>query len=217
MAEDTGQTSDLATGYRLPQGRMLRIQRALGWVLHCDDGAIHLTQQGDARDIVLRAGAALVLNTNGRVVLDAHGDARLRLAPPAAAAIRAGWRRLLLLPAAASSASPVVRLLAAHRHGVAPASGLPPTYDAVFRAQPDGSRLLDVLVARAHHERSEMIAATLVAAMSAVASIGVGAVRGVFRIGVVAGLALCARLRLQLPSLAETFAARVLLRTRMWH
>ena len=72
----------MAMSYRLPQGRMLRIQRALGWTLHCDGGVVHLTQQGDARDIVLGAGGAAALATNGRVLLDAHGDAHLRLAPP---------------------------------------------------------------------------------------------------------------------------------------
>jgi len=36
---------------------MIRIQRARGWTVYCEYGAVLLTQEGDVRDYVLGAGA----------------------------------------------------------------------------------------------------------------------------------------------------------------
>ena len=204
----------MAMSYRLPQGRMLRIQRALGWTLHCDGGVVHLTQQGDARDIVLGAGGAAALATNGRVLLDAHGDAHLRLAPPALRrdGLCIGWRAVdVLRPAVV----PVVRLLAARRHG-ATAPELPLSYEAVFR----DPRLLENLVARAHRERNEAIAAAFAGVLLVAARGGVVACRSFVRISCAVAQKvkqMAAGPRLQLPSVAETFAARIFLRSRTWH
>ena len=212
--------------YRLPQGRMLRIQRARGWTLHCVEGIILLTQQGDSRDYVLRAGGSVALDTGGRVLLDAHGDARLRLASPAALSAWSG---------AAPSRPvtvPVVRLLAARCHGsdnvpdllhagapLIPHDSVPLTYSQMRR----DPRLVEALMAHAHREQGDMMACCLMSAARAIRRVVAGAllasVGGVARlIRLVAGALkrILSGMRPQLPSVAETFAARVLLRSRQW-
>ena len=78
--------------YTVQAGRLMRIERAAGWLLVCEQGTLSVTQPGDCRDIELRPGGGMSIATNGRVLVG--GDARFRLTPPPSLAARLllAWR-----------------------------------------------------------------------------------------------------------------------------
>jgi hypothetical protein len=87
--------------YTLAAGRLMRIEGAAGWSIVCERGHITLTQPGDARDLGLAAGDAVVLLSGGRVLVGAEGEpqrdnARFRLLQPpgTAAQLRTRLARL---------------------------------------------------------------------------------------------------------------------------
>lgn len=186
--------------YDLPAGRMMRVQRARGWTVYCEFGELLLTQEGDARDFVLRAGERTWINTHGRVLVEATCGAKLRLMKMGEAPL--GRPVVRVLPRRASAAL--------DRHAGRCAELGPLNYERVFR----NPRLMERLVARAHCERDALMAACVAAAF-----------KGGLRLSVKAGHAVMAAagalaraaagLRPQLPSLHETFAALVFLRSRM--
>ena len=68
--------------YAVQRGRVMRIERAAGWVPSCEEGALLVTQAGDSRDFELFVGDELQLGTNGLVLVDSHGNALCSLLPP---------------------------------------------------------------------------------------------------------------------------------------
>jgi hypothetical protein len=190
--------------YDLAPTRMMRVQRARGWAVYCESGELLLTQEGDGRDFVLKAGDRVIINTHGRVLVEATCGSRLRLLQADAAR------------ASSSPGRPVVRVLpqrataALNRHAGQCAALGPLTYERVFRRP----RLVEQLVGRAHRERNALLAACAMAVMAggmhfmaAAARASLAAVRSL--LGAAAGL------RPQLPSLQETFSALVFLRSRL--
>jgi hypothetical protein len=63
----------------LARGTLQSINDARGVSVQCLQGAIWLTQQGDARDIVLEAGEQATIERNGTSIVFALGDARFML------------------------------------------------------------------------------------------------------------------------------------------
>lgn len=63
----------------LPRGGMRRITDGRGLRLLCLDGRLWLTQQGDARDIVLEPGQTARVERDGLTIVQALRDARLQL------------------------------------------------------------------------------------------------------------------------------------------
>jgi len=67
--------------YTLQAGRLMRIERAAGWLLVCEQGTLSVTQPGDVRDIELGPGRVMRIAGNGRVLVGGDG-ASFSLAPP---------------------------------------------------------------------------------------------------------------------------------------
>lgn len=65
--------------YQLERNQILRVRDGKGAALRIVAGALWLTQQGDARDIVLEAGDDFVLDRNGLSVLIPLGPGPVRL------------------------------------------------------------------------------------------------------------------------------------------
>lgn len=63
----------------LARGTLQSIADARGTSVQCLQGAIWLTQQGDARDIVLKAGDRATIERNGTSIVFALSDARFML------------------------------------------------------------------------------------------------------------------------------------------
>ncbi|MCU0921921.1 MAG: DUF2917 domain-containing protein [Burkholderiaceae bacterium] len=63
----------------LAKGTLQSIADARGVSVQCLQGAIWLTQQGDARDIVLEAGEQATIERNGTSIVFALGDAHFML------------------------------------------------------------------------------------------------------------------------------------------
>lgn len=63
----------------LARGTLQSIADARGASVQCLQGAIWLTQQGDARDIVLEAGDQATIERNGTSIVFALADARFVL------------------------------------------------------------------------------------------------------------------------------------------
>ena len=194
-------SADTSNDYDLPAGRLMRVQRARGWAVYCEFGELLLTQEGDARDFVMKAGERAFINTHGRVLVESSCGSRLRLLPPAPVD-------------AASLGRPVVRLLR-QREGAGAAPGCaanpgPLTYARVS-SEP---RLMEQLVAQARRERNALIAACLAAGAKAAAGLAKQAVRlAIFAAR--SSQRFLAGLRPRLPSLHETFSARIFLRSRL--
>ena len=67
----------------LEVGKPLRFSRRRHSVIRCTAGILWLTVTGERGDFVLHAGQSHTLRGNGRVVIEAVIDARLRLMSPA--------------------------------------------------------------------------------------------------------------------------------------
>lgn len=197
------------TEYCVPAGRLLRLLRSRGWTLHCVAGTLLITQEGDARDHTLRAGEQAAIDSHGRVLVEAVGSAtqgaRLRLVRTAPAGLVPG--------------RPVVELVkpSPARIGTHPASLQPHchppgtlTTGHVFR----DPRLLEQLVREAHRERNALIGTVVAATIARGMRLVTGAGRMALT-GATAVARLIAGLRPRLPTLQETFAARVFLRSRL--
>ncbi len=63
----------------LAQGALQSIEDGRGSSVQCLGGALWLTQQGDARDIVLEAGDKAVIERDGTSIVFALSDARFVL------------------------------------------------------------------------------------------------------------------------------------------
>ena len=72
----------------LARGRIRRVTRALGQRVECVSGTLWVTQDGDPRDIVLRAGDSFAFDHRGDALISALDDASfllLEACAPAAA------------------------------------------------------------------------------------------------------------------------------------
>jgi hypothetical protein len=63
----------------LPRGGLRRITDGRGLLLLCLEGRLWLTQEGDARDIVLEPGQTARVEHGGLAIVQALRDARLQL------------------------------------------------------------------------------------------------------------------------------------------
>ena len=68
--------------YAIEENKLMRIERAQGWIVSCEQGTLLITQPGFNHDYVLREGDNLRLGTNGRILVGAGTQARFSLAPP---------------------------------------------------------------------------------------------------------------------------------------
>jgi uncharacterized protein (AIM24 family) len=65
----------------LRPNRMLRLRDGRNLVVGVDTGTVWLTQDGDVRDIILRAGDSFRVDRDGTVLLQALNDAAVRFVP----------------------------------------------------------------------------------------------------------------------------------------
>lgn len=64
----------------LKHAQIQSLRHAKGIIIHCQTGVLWLSEEGDARDIVLHAGQRYCLQTEGLIVLEAIGtEASLRI------------------------------------------------------------------------------------------------------------------------------------------
>lgn len=71
-----------ATTIRLQRGQLIALDDACGLRLKAEAGKLWITQADDARDIVIEAGEAFVINRLGLTLVSAPGEASsLSLAP----------------------------------------------------------------------------------------------------------------------------------------
>lgn len=61
--------------------RLLRLRDGRDVVVGVDTGTVWLTQDGDVRDIILRAGESFRVDRGGTVLLQALEDAAVRFGP----------------------------------------------------------------------------------------------------------------------------------------
>lgn len=92
-------------GVCLKRNQVLKVRGGRGHSIVCDSGSVWLTQEGDARDIVLNAGEAFTLDRRGLTLVLAFepGAIRITQAKPQAGASRLAG----LLKSALSGARPV--------------------------------------------------------------------------------------------------------------
>jgi hypothetical protein len=97
-----------APGIVLGKNQVLALDDAQGARLYNEDGVVWITQDGDPRDIVLRAGESFVLDRDTPTLVQAFSPARVHIAEPEPRArglaalgtrLRAAARRHDLLPA----------------------------------------------------------------------------------------------------------------------
>jgi hypothetical protein len=76
----------------LPRHVSLSLRQRAGDRIECTSGSLWITQDGDLRDIVLRAGESFRLDRSGTALISALTDARLAVhrAAPAGLASRLG-------------------------------------------------------------------------------------------------------------------------------
>jgi hypothetical protein len=60
---------------------MLRLQDASGTLIACEEGTLWITQEGDARDVVIGAGERFVVDRDGLTIVEALDAAKLVLGP----------------------------------------------------------------------------------------------------------------------------------------
>lgn len=194
--------------FELPAGRMLRLQRARGWTLQCATGALLVTQEGDLRDLVLCAGGKVGIASHGRVLVEASGaanaQARVRLTRPARQGLSLGQPVARLVKPSVAQARPSFA-----RPGPCAEFAGPLTLQRVF-GEP---RLLEQLVRQARRERNALLGACAAGALRHAVKLAAWTVRGGVALSAVLGR-LATALRPRLPSLQESFAALVFLRSR---
>ena len=82
--------------FTLVDGDLVELVDARGATLRVDSGSVWVTQERDARDVVLHAGDSWMIEREGVTVAEARGDTALRVAgsAPAQTRVRAshkGW------------------------------------------------------------------------------------------------------------------------------
>lgn len=82
--------------FELERSQILRVRNGKGTTVRVVSGAVWVTQDGDARDVVLEAGKDFVLDRSGMAVLAPLSEGRVRLVLGDARA--AARRALAFLP-----------------------------------------------------------------------------------------------------------------------
>jgi hypothetical protein len=67
---------------RLLPRQQLRLRDAAGWMVESCGGTVWITQEGDARDIMLVTGERFTLDRNGRTLVSGLDEATLAVRPP---------------------------------------------------------------------------------------------------------------------------------------
>lgn len=75
-------------GLCLKPKQLVKVRGGLGYSIACDSGSVWVTQDGDPRDVVLRAGESYTLEREGLAVVQALEPAAISIAQ-AGAQIRA--------------------------------------------------------------------------------------------------------------------------------
>lgn len=75
--------AELLCMHLLPR-HQLRLRDAAGWVVECCGGTVWITQQGDVRDILLKAGESFTLDRDGTTLVSGLCDAEavITVRPP---------------------------------------------------------------------------------------------------------------------------------------
>lgn len=69
----------MAAMIQLQRGNVLRLQPGAGRTVTACTGTLWITEQGSARDVVLRSGESYRLGQNGLALVEAFSDASLWL------------------------------------------------------------------------------------------------------------------------------------------
>jgi len=75
----------------LARGDWVRVERARGAVIGCDEGELWVTQHNDLQDYILHAGQSFGIQNDGPVLAYAMQAGTLRVAPPVAADAPESW------------------------------------------------------------------------------------------------------------------------------
>ena len=75
------------TSLQLKASQTLGVREAQGARVVCDQGILWLTQEGDSRDIFLRAGEEWVIELNGLVLIQALDEAAIKILSRTAVAL----------------------------------------------------------------------------------------------------------------------------------
>jgi hypothetical protein len=96
-SEDTAMTgATQERSYTLARNAHVVLERLADAVVCCCSGSIWLTQYGDSRDIVLKAGDRFPIDRGAVIVIEAIAAANIVVRPAAAPVSPGGsWRRLL--------------------------------------------------------------------------------------------------------------------------
>jgi Protein of unknown function (DUF2917) len=77
MLQESEMDNDLLLGARpLDKGRVRRVPAAFGRRVECLSGSLWITQDGDARDVVLGAGEGFEFDRTGDALVSALADSR---------------------------------------------------------------------------------------------------------------------------------------------
>jgi hypothetical protein len=80
----------------LKRNQVVTVRGGLGHSIVCDSGTVWVTQDGDLRDIILRAGEAFTLDRNGPALVQAFEQGAISITRPVVqtrASVPARWSR----------------------------------------------------------------------------------------------------------------------------
>ena len=77
---DTRAGAEMPCMHLLP-GQQLRLRDASGWAVECCTGTLWITQEGDSRDILLKAGERYTLDRDGKTLVGGLDEAVLTVRP----------------------------------------------------------------------------------------------------------------------------------------
>lgn len=68
-------------GFCLKSGQVATVRGGLGKTVVCHSGSVWVTQDGDPRDVILRAGESFTLDRKGPALLQAFAPGSISVAP----------------------------------------------------------------------------------------------------------------------------------------
>jgi Protein of unknown function (DUF2917) len=68
-------------GFCLKPNQVATVRGGLGKTIVCDSGSVWVTQDGDPRDVILRAGESFTLDRKGPALLQAFAPGSVSIAP----------------------------------------------------------------------------------------------------------------------------------------
>jgi len=90
LFRDTGATGEVLR-MQVLLNQQLRLRHAAGWVVESCGGTVWITQEGDARDVLLNTGERFTLDRDGKTIVSGIGEAILSVRPPEGQS-PASWR-----------------------------------------------------------------------------------------------------------------------------